>query len=146
MNAVMLLSRLEGVKETGPGRWVAKCPAHDDTSPSLSIRELGDGRILLHCFAGCAATDVLAAIGLTLSDLFDHPLRNITLPAGNFHRERQPFHPIDTLRLVARECLICALAASDAVAGKEVSEVDAQRTAFAVGRIFAALDAVGGGP
>jgi DNA primase len=48
-----LLSRLTGLKQTAKG-WVALCPAHADKSPSLSIRLADDGKILLHCFAGCA--------------------------------------------------------------------------------------------
>lgn len=48
------------------GRWSAngglcRCPAHDDRSPSLSVRA-GRSRLLLHCFAGCAAADVLRAL------------------------------------------------------------------------------------
>lgn len=43
---------------------MAICPAHDDHHPSLSIR-LADGRVLLHCFAGCSPRDIYAAIGLT---------------------------------------------------------------------------------
>ena len=70
MVAEELLRLLEGVKQVGPGRWVARCPAHDDHTPSLSIREAEDGRILLHCFAGCRTADVLQALGLTWRDLF----------------------------------------------------------------------------
>jgi hypothetical protein len=51
------------------GRWMAQCPAHDDRSPSLSIREEED-RVLLHCFAGCEVVDVCNALGLSLSALF----------------------------------------------------------------------------
>lgn len=63
-----LLSRLAGVRLVGAGRWVACCPAHPDRKPSLSIRVL-DGKILLHCFAGCDSDAVLAALGLTWADL-----------------------------------------------------------------------------
>jgi protein tyrosine phosphatase len=49
---------------------MAKCPAHQDNSPSLSISEGYDGRVLVHCFAGCTHTAVLAALGLRSSDLF----------------------------------------------------------------------------
>lgn len=42
-------------------RWMARCPAHDDRTPSLSIKE-HNGRIWLHCFAGCAYADVVAAL------------------------------------------------------------------------------------
>lgn len=41
-------------QRTGAGRWKARCPAHADCSPSLSIRAWSDGHVLLHCFAGCA--------------------------------------------------------------------------------------------
>ena len=70
MVAEELLRLLEGVKQVGPGKWMARCPAHDDRRPSLSIREAEDGRILLHCFAGCRTADVLQALGLTWRDLF----------------------------------------------------------------------------
>lgn len=48
------------------GRWSGKgglcrCPAHDDRSPSLSVR-IGRTRLLLHCFAGCEATQILKAL------------------------------------------------------------------------------------
>lgn len=52
------------------GGWQAECPAHEDHSPSLSVREGSDGRALLHCFAGCEIAAVLQALGLTFSDLF----------------------------------------------------------------------------
>jgi hypothetical protein len=52
----------------------AQCPAHDDGNPSLSIRQRDDGNgVLVHCHAGCETRDVLAAIGLTVGDLFDAP-------------------------------------------------------------------------
>ncbi|HUX68643.1 MAG TPA: hypothetical protein VMV31_14240 [Terriglobales bacterium] len=54
-----------GARQTGPGRWTAKCPAHDDHNPSLSIAEGGGGRTLVRCWAGCRTADVLAAAGLT---------------------------------------------------------------------------------
>jgi predicted protein tyrosine phosphatase len=76
-----ILSRLDRVTKQGGG-WIARCPAHDDHTPSLSLYEHQDGRILLHCFAGCPASDVLAAIGLSLSDLYPEPLTNrLPIPA-----------------------------------------------------------------
>jgi len=65
-----LLNRLTKVRTYGEHRWMACCPAHDDKTPSLAVQELRDGRILIHCYAGCGASDVMAAIGLTLRDLF----------------------------------------------------------------------------
>ena len=60
------------VQENGQGQARAQCPAHNDQNPSLSISPRSDGKgIILHCHAGCAYTDVLDALGLFSSDLFD---------------------------------------------------------------------------
>jgi hypothetical protein len=48
----------------------ARCPAHDDTNPSLAITGI-EGQVLVHCHAGCDTTDVLAAVELTMADLYD---------------------------------------------------------------------------
>ena len=50
--------------------WTARCPAHDDRNPSLSIREADDGTVLVKCFAGCALDSVLEKVGLRSRDLF----------------------------------------------------------------------------
>lgn len=60
---------LTGAVKRG-SRWLAKCPAHADSRPSLDIREGDDGRILLHCRAGCRTYDVVEALNLTWKDLF----------------------------------------------------------------------------
>lgn len=55
------------------GCWRARgwcCPAHEDNQPSLSLSEGKDGRILLHCHAGCAIGDIVEAAGLEWRDLF----------------------------------------------------------------------------
>jgi len=64
-----VLVRLDGVRRNGRG-WQARCPAHDDATPSLAVRLGDDGRILLHDFAGCTPEDVCSALGLGMSDLF----------------------------------------------------------------------------
>ena len=51
-------------------RFMARCPAHDDRNPSLSITAAEDGRALVHCFAGCLTEDVVAKVGMCLADLF----------------------------------------------------------------------------
>ncbi len=65
-----LLERLDGVKESN-GSWVALCPAHEDREPSLSVAQGDGGRALLKCFAGCETTEVVAALGLEMKDLFE---------------------------------------------------------------------------
>ena len=65
-----ILSVLDKVRNRGDSSWMAYCPAHEDKNPSLSIKETKDGDVLLHCFAGCGVDDVVAALGLEMSDLF----------------------------------------------------------------------------
>lgn len=68
MAAEQIAERLHA-RRSGSG-WIAECPAHEDRSPSLSIREGNGGRTLLHCFAGCSAKSICAALGISLGDLF----------------------------------------------------------------------------
>lgn len=138
MSAERLLSRLERVRQTGPGRWLACCPAHDDKSPSLSIRELEDGRILLHDFgAGCSAHEIVSAAGLTLSDLF--PDR----PQQHAKGERRPFPAVDVLRAVAYEALIVVSCSRLILLGDKLNEHDHERLVLAASRIQSAMTAAG---
>ena len=84
MNTLDVLDRLEQVSG-GVGKWMACCPAHDDKSPSLAVSE-GDDRVLVHCFAGCDTTDVTAAIGLNVADLFYKKLSSRELTEGKRRR------------------------------------------------------------
>ena len=72
MDVESFIKRLDMVRQDGSGarQWTARCPAHDDRKPSLSISEGEDGRILLKCHAGCSTEQIVGAIGLTLGDLF----------------------------------------------------------------------------
>ena len=56
-------------RKAGAG-WEATCPGHDDRAASLSISTGEDGRLLLHCHAGCETVDLLAAVGWEISDMF----------------------------------------------------------------------------
>lgn len=64
-----VVSLLPTAKPNGKG-WMACCPAHEDRSPSLSINEGDDGRVLLKCFAGCGNDAITDALGLETKDLF----------------------------------------------------------------------------
>ncbi len=135
MTAATLLSRLVAVRRTGNARWIARCPAHVDRTPSLAIRELDDGRVLAHCFAGCAAEDVVSAAGLTLADLM--PERAI---GDHIKRERRPFSAHDILACVAHEALIVALMASDIGRGMAITDAARERVMLASSRLSAAAE------
>jgi len=65
----LILSKLGGVRRSGTG-YMARCPAHDDKHPSLKIDQ-ADGKILLHCFAGCRVEDIVGALGVEMGNLFE---------------------------------------------------------------------------
>jgi len=51
------------------GQYLCRCPVHADRRASLAVRELADGKLLVHCHAGCTTADVLDALGLRWRDL-----------------------------------------------------------------------------
>ncbi len=74
MNIDQLFTRLEKIRRTGDGKWLACCPAHNDKTPSLAIKQTEDGKILIHCFAGCDVESIVSSIDLSLADLMpDNP-------------------------------------------------------------------------
>ncbi len=84
----ILLSRLDKVSGRS-GRYQARCPSHDDRTPSLSIRETQDGRILIHCHSGCSPADIVESVGLTLGDLFPEETRTRPYPTQqDFENEK----------------------------------------------------------
>jgi hypothetical protein len=71
-----VLSRLYGARKQGDG-WVALCPAHDDKVQSLSVTVGDDGRVLVHCHAGCDVNAIVGALGLTTADLFERAVQRV---------------------------------------------------------------------
>jgi 5S rRNA maturation endonuclease (ribonuclease M5) len=61
ITAALIADHLRG-KPLFSGGWTARCPAHDDRHASLSINESDDGRILVHCHAGCSQDDLIASL------------------------------------------------------------------------------------
>lgn len=139
MDVTVLLSRLRKVKPNGRDKWLACCPAHEDRSPSLAIRVAEDGRLLVHCFAGCGAADVISAVGLEFGDLFPERITDHSVP-----RIRDPFTPLDALTCLAAESGVIAIAIADIAQSKPLNIEDAERVALASGRIQTALEYVYG--
>jgi DNA primase len=115
-----VLGRLKKVRQKGEGQYMACCPAHDDKSPSLSVAEAKDGRILVKCFSGCGALDVITAIGLEWDDLFpesDKHYRSLAKHVG--------LHSTVNDRVIS-------LAEEDERQGKRLSQEDKQRVKKAI--------------
>lgn len=135
MKAGILLSKLDKVRRTGNGQWVACCPSHNDKSPSLGVRETDDGRVLVHCFGGCSVEQVLDSVGLGFDDLF--PDSN-----ENHKSERRPFAAADVLRLLSKEALV-VVATANSMKRRQLTEKEYQRLVDAVSLIQGGMSASG---
>jgi hypothetical protein len=132
-NVDRLLSHLHKVKKTGPHRWTACCPSHDDRNPSLGIRD-DNGAIGVICRAGCTFFEIAAAVGMNPADFFP--------PRSSFNGRpvKNPFPATDVLRSIQTEAMIVAVAASDIAKGVQLTEERKSRLMVAVGRIQGAYD------
>ena len=130
MSIEKLLSRVEEVRTTGHGKYVARCPAHDDKSPSLAIKECSDGRILIHDFAGCETEDVLAAVGMTFSDIMPEKVGT-----EHTYRPQKWLNARDALATLNHESLVVSVIGSDLLEHEEIDEETWFRLAAAVSRI-----------
>ena len=125
------LSRLEKPRQRQPGQWSARCPAHPDKSPSLSIRETPEGSVLLHCFGGCEVAEIVAAMGLELHDLFPPQDK----PTGTPKKIANLLTAGQALELLATETLFVAVAIGNFFHGMTLTQVDIDRLTTAAGRI-----------
>lgn len=130
MKADAFLGRLEKVKRTGNGQWIACCPAHQDRHPSMTVRALEDERVLVHCFAGCSVEEILRAVAMDFDALFpDRALDHQVKPV------RRPFNAGDVLECVAQEALIASVAAAALANGEGLSAADHARLKLATERL-----------
>lgn len=123
-----VLSRLDKVQRIGNDRYKAICPAHQDKTPSLAIKDDG-GRLLLHCFGGCETSDVLGAIGLDFEDIMPDKAM------GNFKKDRKPFYAMDILGIIKFEATLTYIYASDMAKGLVLTSNDKERLLLAASRI-----------
>ena len=121
MNIDNFISRLDKVKPNGSGKWLACCPAHPDKSPSLAIKQTDDGKILIHCFGGCQVTDIVAAVGLELSDLMPND------PTYQKGSKPPKFNKYELFDRLAFEAVILSLAIRQLLNGEMLEQSDLLR-------------------
>jgi hypothetical protein len=128
-NFIGLLSK---AKQTGRNRWLACCPAHDDRSPSMTVSESDDGKILCHCFAGCSIEEICGSVGINLSDIMPERAPDaMAIPA-----KRLKHNPLDVLRAMEFNATVVAIAASDMAKGKTLTHEERMKL-FEIAGAFA---------
>lgn len=138
MSVETFISALSGVKKTGKRSWIAKCCAHNDKSPSLAISETDDGRVLVHCFAGCSVEEILGAVGMDFDALYPpRPERHEPK-----HGIAKPFLASSVLEVLAFEALIVVTAARQVANGETLDANDYQRLLLAAERMQGAVNHV----
>jgi putative DNA primase/helicase len=75
-----VLGRFAQVSEEADGGYLALCPAHSDTRPSLRIWRGDDNKVRLTCRSGCATVAVINSVGLEWVDLFNVAGGGLTVP------------------------------------------------------------------
>jgi hypothetical protein len=136
--ATKLLDRLPRVKQVRENEYYAGCPAHGSRSGRpIHVTVLSDGRPLIHPFCGCEIEDVLSAMGLSMSDLFDKPLADRLAPS------HVSFSARDALEVLHHEMLTSVLTLDDVIAqdGRPTAEQIA-RLVKSAARIGAVRDLV----
>ncbi len=130
MDLNRILNRLEKVRPSvsHKDQWTARCPAHEDRSPSLSVRLTHD-RILLHCHAGCDVEDVLRALGASWSDIC--PEREIPYEQALAYGRRKRYLINDIPAVDYAEWVI-KIAAADKRTGRDHDLQDRATLAMAV--------------
>jgi hypothetical protein len=141
LKAEAFLARCNKVKTTGHGTWLACCPGHADKRPSMTVRELEDGRVLVHCFSGCDVGQILAAVGMEITDLF--PDRDYG-PMPRLRPPRRAFPAADVLEAIANEMRVACLIASSMHQGQSISKEDYARLWLAMERIETAREIANG--
>lgn len=133
-----ILPLLTKARQRQPGQYSACCPAHDDNGPSLSVRETQEGAVLLHCFAGCGVSEIVAAMGLELHDLF--PPRDT--PPNAPKRTARLLTAGQALDLLHDEAQLIGVVAGNIGHGVALSADDRQRVMQAAGRVSYVRSAV----
>src|SRR5262249_13524254 len=127
MSLASVLDRLDRAKQLRPGNWIAACPCcQSRRGRPISVRELDDGRVLLFAFCGCQTGNVLAVLGLSLSDLF--PERS-TWNTNTPHKYNTRIPARDVLAMLDHEITVACLILADVLDERRVTEQQFDRLA-----------------
>ena len=137
------LSRLQRVRATGSGRWIASCPtanhANGDKHPSMTISEGSDGRVLACCHSQqCSIDEIAGAVGMSVGELMPENL--------GYHRmkpQRVPHNPIDVMSAIRTDLTVALVMMKDIKKGMVLDESHSLLMAKLIGRVTMAIELAG---
>lgn len=134
----LLLNRLEGALRSASG-WRALCPACGGRNQKLAVTESASGSVLVHCFAGCTAAEVVRAAGLRVCDLYPQDEHQTTPEARRANRRAvQEAGWRAALSVLAEETGVVFYAACAMARGEAPLPADEVRLGLALDRIESA--------
>ena len=128
----LVLARLDSPRPSGHDRWRCACPSCGGNKSALSVGVGNDDAVLIRCWKGCDAGDVVDALGLQLHELFP-PNMNGSPPL----KRRGMLTAGQALEVIAFECLLAWTAAFNLANGHALTAEDLGRLSIAVQRIQA---------
>lgn len=129
-----ILSHFDRVRATSKNNaYNCLCPAHDDRNASLSIKIQDDGRILMHCFAGCDIESILGAVGLSLDDIIPQRI-DLLKPSG------KAFNPFAILKTMKDEALFVYMCANEIEQGKTLQSSDKEKLLDTISKLKEAYE------
>ena len=128
MDINTFLNHLDKVRNNGSNKWMACCPAHDDKSPSMAIKAGDDGRIILHCFAGCSTESIVSSLNLKMSDLFEKKFSVVK------NKSRLPRHKLEAALM--HDLIVLHIAINSRIQRYAIDPRDKDREKLAVDRII----------
>jgi hypothetical protein len=136
MSSDVLLAKLDAVRQVAAGRWRAKCPAHDSENRNvLSVGETSDGTVLVKCFHGCSALDVVQAVGLEVHDLFP----GVEWRYSGKHAERPRRQRVDwvaAIMVCERDLLLVKILLTQLARREPINDVDTTACHSAATRVY----------
>jgi hypothetical protein len=129
-----ITSQLENVVHAQNGQARAICPSHEsrNNTRTLAIKESDEGGVLVHCFAGCSAAEILAPLGLELADLYPKPLQSTP---GRTFTKKAAFSPREALRILSFEITLASMFIDNVIDKRVLSEKDWNRFLLARDRV-----------
>lgn len=135
-----VLDLLTRVNQVRPGQWMAACPiCESKKGRPIAIKEAQDGRVLIHGFCGHETGEIVAALGLSITDLFDKPLAHRLAPI------KQHIPARELLEIIDREALVIGMLALELKNDGDLWDEQWQRLATAAARIGRAREMSHGG-